>query len=78
MLILSLRQGETIRIGKDITVMYCRMASDKVRLGITAPMDVLILREELLKRDAAAAEAITHDGGPDIVDGAPSDGEVLP
>ena len=47
MLVLSRREGERIRIGDSITVTVVRCAGDKVRVGIEAPPDMLILRGEL-------------------------------
>ena len=47
MLVLSRREGERIRIGDSITVTVVRCAGDKVRVGIEAPADMLILRGEL-------------------------------
>jgi len=47
MLVLSRRQHQQIRLGESIVVTVVRVSGDKVRLGIEAPDDVLILREEL-------------------------------
>ncbi|HTQ39581.1 MAG TPA: carbon storage regulator [Pirellulales bacterium] len=47
MLVLSRKQSERIRLGKDIVVTVVRVAGDKVRLGIEAPADMLVLRDEL-------------------------------
>ncbi|HEY2881477.1 MAG TPA: carbon storage regulator [Pirellulales bacterium] len=47
MLVLSRKQSERIRLGRDIVVTVVRVAGDKVRLGIEAPSDVLVLRDEL-------------------------------
>ena len=47
MLVLSRRESERIRLGKSIVVTVVRVSGDKVRLGIEAPRDVLVLREEL-------------------------------
>ncbi len=47
MLVLSRRLNEALKIGNDITVTVVRIAHDKVQLGISAPPDVLVLREEL-------------------------------
>ena len=41
------RETERIRLGKSIVVTVVRVAGDKVRLGIEAPADVLVLRDEL-------------------------------
>ena len=47
MLVLSRRQTERLRLGDSITVTVVRVSGDQVRLGIEAPRDVLVLREEL-------------------------------
>lgn len=47
MLVLSRRQSERIRLGDSIVVTIVRVSGDKVRLGIEAPPDVLVLRDEL-------------------------------
>ena len=52
MLVLSRRESERIMLGKSIVVTVVRLGRDKVRLGIEAPSDVLVLREELEGRDA--------------------------
>jgi carbon storage regulator len=55
MLVLSRRETERIRLGDSIVVTVVRVAGDKVRLGIEAPPDVLVLRDEL-QAHAAAGE----------------------
>ncbi len=47
MLVLSRRQSERIKLGDAIVVTVVRVAGDKVRLGIEAPDDMLVLRAEL-------------------------------
>lgn len=47
MLVLSRRESERIRVGESIVVTVVRLGRDKVRLGIEAPSDVLVLRDEL-------------------------------
>lgn len=50
MLVLSRRQSESIRIGNDITVTVLAVRGNQVRLGILAPEDVSIHREEIYYR----------------------------
>jgi len=50
MLILSRRSGETIKIGDDIEVIVFGTKGNQIRLGIKAPDDVEIHREEIYKR----------------------------
>jgi carbon storage regulator len=47
MLVLSRKENERIRLGDSIVVTVVRVAGDKVRLGIQAPPDVVVLRDEL-------------------------------
>ncbi|QDU82636.1 hypothetical protein Pla110_43970 [Polystyrenella longa] len=47
MLVLSRKKDEVIRIGDNITLMVVDIRGDKVRLGISAPKDVTIHREEV-------------------------------
>ena len=48
MLVLTRKQGEQIRIGKDVTITVVRTKGKTVRLGIEAPAHVNVLRGELL------------------------------
>lgn len=62
MLILQRRAGESLVIGEDITVSVLSVDGNRVRLAVTAPEDVPILRTELLtarqiNQDAASEEA---------------------
>ena len=50
MLVLSRREHERIRLGDSIVVTVVRVAGDKVRLGIEAPPDLVVLRDELSPR----------------------------
>ena len=47
MLVLSRKETQRIRVGDSIVVTVVRVSGDKVRLGIEAPADVLVLRDEL-------------------------------
>jgi carbon storage regulator len=50
MLILTRRAGEALRIGDDIEVMVMAVNGAQVRIGINAPRDVAVDREEIAKR----------------------------
>lgn len=50
MLILSRRVGESIRIGKDIEVVILGVKGNQVRIGVTAPRDIEVHREEIYQR----------------------------
>ena len=51
MLILTRRPGETILIGDNIQVTVVDVDRNQVRIGIDAPQEVKIVREELLRDD---------------------------
>lgn len=51
MLVLTRKLDEKIIIGDNIVITVVRLDRDKVRLGIDAPSNVIILREELLPND---------------------------
>ena len=50
MLILTRRVGETIVIGDDVTFTVLAIRGNQVRLGITAPQNVSVHREEIYNR----------------------------
>lgn len=50
MLVLSRKPGERILIGDDIAVTIVRIGPNTVRLGIDAPREMNIVREELCHR----------------------------
>jgi carbon storage regulator len=56
MLVLSRKQFEGIQIGPDIRIKIVKVDRNQVRLGIEAPGDVLIVRDELVA-DAEDREA---------------------
>jgi carbon storage regulator len=61
MLVLTRKPGQSIMIGDGVEVQVLSVAGEKVRLGITAPRDVSIFRNEVYDRiesenNAAAAE----------------------
>jgi carbon storage regulator len=50
MLILTRRVGETLMIGDGVTVTVVAIAGNQVRVGINAPKDVEVHREEVYER----------------------------
>ena len=50
MLILTRRVGETLMIGDNVSVTVLRVKGNQVRLGVNAPKDVSVHREEIFER----------------------------
>jgi carbon storage regulator len=70
MLILTRRMGEMLRIGKNVSVTVLGVKGNQVRLGISAPKDVAVHREEIFRRTAeeeqAAADAAAASDTPSV------------
>jgi len=63
MLILTRRVGETVMIGSDVTVTVLGVKGNQVRVGVNAPRDVAVHREEIferIKREQAAGLQAGH------------------
>jgi carbon storage regulator len=65
MLILTRRVGETIRIGDDVSVTVLAIKGNQGRLGIAAPKNVAVHREEIFERIKAEQEAAKAGSGSD-------------
>lgn len=50
MLILTRRVGETIMVGDEVTVTVLGVKGNQVRIGVNAPKDVSVHREEIYQR----------------------------
>jgi carbon storage regulator len=63
MLILSRRPGESLTIGDNITVTVVSINGNQIRLGVNAPREVRVLRDEIYKaiKDENQAAANAHE-----------------
>ena len=70
MLILTRRVGETLVIGDDVTVTVLGVRGNQVRLGVNAPKDVAVHREEIYQRiqNERDAENSTESSEKDDID----------
>ncbi len=50
MLILTRRVGESLMVGDDITITVLGVKGNQVRIGVSAPKDVAVHREEIYNR----------------------------
>jgi len=56
MLVLSRKPGQTIHIGDDIEITVAEVEYDKVRIAISAPREVFVVRGELMNEIKALQE----------------------
>jgi carbon storage regulator len=73
MLILTRRVGETVMIGNEVTVTVLGVKGNQVRIGVNAPKDVAVHREEIYERikreeDGEGGEGRSPGAVPHLID----------
>jgi carbon storage regulator len=71
MLILTRRVGETVMIGDDVTITVLGVKGNQVRVGINAPKNVAVHREEIYER-------IKREQHPEMAEEKPKPTEYVP
>jgi carbon storage regulator len=61
MLILTRRTGESVKIGDDVTVTVLGTRHGQVRIGIAAPKNIIVHREEVYERLRNANNGSTNE-----------------
>jgi carbon storage regulator len=65
MLILTRRLNETVMIGNEVTITVLSVNGSQVRIGVSAPKNVAVHREEIydrIKREQPSSPEVGHDG----------------
>lgn len=62
MLILTRRVGETLMIGDDVTVTVLGVKGSQVRIGVNAPKDVSVHREEIYEKIKQEGDNRSNEG----------------
>lgn len=65
MLVITRKTGEVVHVGDDVTITVVECQGNRVRLGIAAPRDKVVLRGELVARDARNKDARDKEGSDD-------------
>ena len=64
MLILTRRVGETLMVGDEVTVTVLGVKGNQVRIGVNAPKDVAVHREEIYQRIQREKSEADHEREP--------------
>jgi len=63
MLILTRRRKQTLVIGDSVTITVLRIRGSQVRLGVNAPRDIGVHREEIFDRATTGKRRVSDSGG---------------
>ncbi len=81
MLVLSRKLGESLVIADNVVVTVLEVRGDRVKLGIAAPVEIPVVRDELLARGfhrpAFPADLAAKQGGQGLTEHAAPDSRVL-
>ena len=77
MLILTRRVGETLKVGNDVDVTVLGVKGNQIRIGIKAPKNVAVHREEIFDRIQREAQLAQRTDGSKVSSGS-ANGELQP
>lgn len=67
MLVITRKNGEGLRIGENVRITVVETAKDRVKIGIDAPKDVRIIRDELFDTERFNIQAAVHKPAADLL-----------
>ncbi|HBR30709.1 MAG TPA: carbon storage regulator [Clostridiales bacterium] len=66
MLVITRKSSESFTIGDKVKINILDISGDKVKIGIEAPKDIVIMRSEVLETISSNIEAVATDRIPDL------------